>query len=130
MNSCLIRLDQLSNGVYRQNSTKIYFKYLNLIFLTRSTVISSVAQWPRRLHCTQAVRVQALAHPFFYFFIFSFSFAVVCLSFRFIFLFLIVFCLLVCLSFIPTAAPSSELRAKLDKTPQRERKKFNKLRGA
>ena len=57
----------------------------------------------------------------FLFFLFSFLFAVVCLSFRFVFLFLIVFCFLVCLSFIPTAAPSSELHAKLDKTPQRER---------
>ena len=84
-------------------------------------MFSSVAQWPGRLLCTQAVRVQAAAHPFFYFFLFSFLFAVVCLSFRFVFLFLIVFCFLVCLSFIPTAAPSSELHAKLDKTPQRER---------
>ena len=83
-------------------------------------MFSSVAQWPRRLHCTQAVRVQASAHPFFYF-LFSFSFAVVCLSFCSIFLFLVVFCSLVCLSFIPTDAPSSELHAKLDKTPQRER---------
>ena len=57
----------------------------------------------------------------FFIFLFSFSFAVVCLSFRSIFLFLVVFCSLVCLSFIPTAAPSSELHAKLDKTPQRER---------
>lgn len=121
LNSCLIRLDQLSHGVYRQSSTKIYFEYLNIILLTQSTVFSSVAQWPRRLHCTQAVRVQASAHPFFYFFYFRFGLLLFVCRFVLFFLFLIVFCFLVCVSFIPTAAPSSELHAKLDKTPQRER---------
>ena len=83
LNSCLIRLDQLSHGVYRQSSTKIYFKYLNIIFLTQSTVFSSVAQWPGRLHCTQAVWVQSSADLFFYF-LFYFLFRLLLFVCRFV----------------------------------------------
>lgn len=58
-----IRFDQLSMAF----TDKIPQKYaLNIVFLTQSTVFSSVAQWPRRLPCTQAVRIQASADPVFF----------------------------------------------------------------
>ena len=69
----------------------------------------SVALWPRRLPCTQAVLVQASADPVFFFNFFFLvgeeGVVVVCL---FLFFFHD-FCLFVCFSFIPSTHPLSEL---------------------
>ena len=119
----------LSFGFYGSTSILTTFtgavspkKYaLNIIFLTRDTVFSFVAQWVEDCleHWQSEFKPQLFRFVLFPCFFF-FSFATVCLSFCFVF-FLIIFCFLVCLSFIPTAARLSELHAELDKTPQRKR---------
>ena len=70
----------------------------------------SVALWPRRLPCTQAVLVQASADPVFFFNFFFFGGGrggCCCLFVSFFFFH--DFCLFVCFSFIPSTHPLSEL---------------------
>ena len=96
-----------SHGVYRQSFHKKYA--LNILFLTQYTMFPSVALWPRRLPCTQAVLVQASADPFFFLNFFFWWGKRGLLLFVCFFFFFHDFCLFVCFSFIPSTHPLSEL---------------------